>query len=355
MDNINTVFAEQELSPLDVPFQELIFNALAGMGLTPFKSDAGIVCAELTVLGQPYALAYFASAREVFYTDEHVLRLEGRADFKLYKELYFKFRRKQSIWAEVVDSKYWGMDRYLFIVDYDGVSADDSLYGILKSELENDMYVMKKVLCNMESLPGAIFSPFAPVAHRANDMPEVYCTRASVSPYDKPPVDFASTTTTVFKPADYDGMMQTLANRGNSKAVKRVAAVLFQRIMGVDYSLVEGEAWPEVSRSGADAEYGLPYFMLSRGEQVGLAFCLYLGLAHDDVHEGMCLGISESLNALDPLKQLNAYDCIRHFILATGASVYIRTDKSESLQMAERKLMLAKTMARRGSEMVPHY
>ena len=355
MDDINTVFAEQELSPLDAPFQDLIFNALTGMGFTPFKSDSGTVCAEMTVLGQTYALAHFASAREVFYTDEHVLRLQGRSDFKLHKELYFKFRRKQSIWAEGDDSKYRSMDKYLFIIDYDGVSADDSLYGILKSELENDMYVMKKVLCTLDSLRGAVSSPFAPVAHRANDMPQVYCTRASINPYEEARADFASTATTVFKPADYDAMAQTLANRGNSKAVKGVAAILFQRIMGADYSLVEGEGWPEVSRSGADAEFGLPYFMLSRGEQVGLAFCLYLALAHDEVREGMCLGISETLNALDPLKQLNAYDCIRHFILATGASVYIRTDKSESLQMAERKLMLAKTMARRGSEMVPHH
>lgn len=353
MDDINKVFAEQELSPVDAAFPDLIFHALTRMGFSPFKMESGTVCAELTVFGEVYALAHFASAREVFYTDEHVLRNQGRKDFRLYHELYRKFRTKQSIWADTDDKKYARVDKYLFVVDYDGVSDDDSLYGVLKMEVENDMYVMKKVLCNMDSLRGAVSSPFAPVAHRANDTPEVHCTRASIHPFDKAPLDFDSTVTSVFKPADYDALVATLANRGNRKAIQAVTAALFQRIMGKDYSIVAGDEWPEVSR-GPKSDHGMPYFMLSRGEQVALPFCLYLALAHDAVTEGMCIGISESLNALDSLRQLNAYDCLRHFIIATGASVYIRTDKTDCLQMAERKLVLAKTLARRAGELVSH-
>lgn len=353
MDDINKVFAEQELSPVDAAFPDLIFQALTRMGFSPFKTESGTVCAELTVFGEIYALAHFASAREIFYTDEHVLRNQERKDFRLYNELYRKFRTKQSLWADIGDKKYDRMDKYLFVVDYDGVSDDDLLYGVLKMEVENDMYVMKKILCDMDSLRTAVSSPFAPVAHRANAVPAVHCTRASIHPYDKPPLDFDGTVTTVFSPADYDAMVRTLANRGNRKAIQAVTAALFQRIMGKDYSIVAGDEWPEVSR-GVKSEHGMPHFILSRGEQVALAFCLYLALAHDDVTEGMCIGISESLNALDTLRQLNAYDCLRHFIIATGASMYIRTDKSDCLQMAERKLVLAKTLAQRAGEVVPH-
>jgi hypothetical protein len=126
-----------------------------------------------------------------------------------------------------------------------------------------------------------------------------------------------------------------------------LAATLFRRIMGSDYRLVDGDAWPEVARG--DNDWSLPNYMLGNGEQVALSFALFLALAYHRVQEGegvgMCVGVRESLNALDLVRQVNALDLLRDFVAATGASLCFQTDKSDIRSLVERKFQHAQAMA----------
>lgn len=347
MDNINKTFAELELSPVDTAFLDNMFPKLVGYGLNPVRTLNGTLCVELKAFGAAYAVAHIVSAREVFYTDEHVALDSGRPD-NLCKKLLHKLHGKQRLWVEHDDASHKHLERLIFIVDADGISFDEK-FAVLRMTIENDMYAAKKTLCTWGTLRDAMASPFRPVAHRAHDRPSVYCTRSSVHEFDpKPKADYATTVTAAFKPANFSSMQEEIATRANRNAVRAVAGKVFRRIMGTDYLVVEGDEWPEVSRSGPDG--GMPYFMLSNGEKMVLAFALFLALAHDQVEEGMCIGVCGSLNALDTMRQLHAYDCLFHFMVATGASVYFRSDNSDCQVLAERKLVLAQTLVRHAIE-----
>jgi hypothetical protein len=344
MNDIIKVFAEQELSPLDAASLTKIHQELKRIGIDATITQSGTVCAELKAFNETYALAHFVSAREIFYRDEYVDRYKERSDYRLHQELLQKLHCKQRLWVELDAEKFSKLDKYIFVVDSDGVTSRDE-YGVFRVEVENDLFRAKKVLCTLDALREVVSSPFNPVAHRANVEPAVYCTLASTLPFNPPKADFNDTVTAVFRPADYPAMCDALTKRGNSKAIKALVGNLFQRVMGAEYRLIDGTAWPEVSQS--ISKLGLPYFLLSNGEQVALSFCLFLALAHDEVGEGLCIGIRESLNSLDTLRQLNAYDCLRFFVVATGSSVYLQSDNAQNLQLAERKLTLAKNLARR--------
>lgn len=331
MTETNEIFKEQALTLVDEPFLLEILEQVIGTGLAVARITAnGTVCAELTQAGVPYARALLVSAREVFYTDEDVEEKQGKG-WSLVQTLDRKLSGKQARWLDCDKSS---LDTYIFIVKPKGFKLPAG-QQVMPQHVELDMYYARKVVCSIEDLARVLAPAFSCVAHRASLAPRIECSRASLHEFD-PPFEFAKTVTHPFKPQVHDELVAEVAVRGNAKAIKRLTEVLFQRILGSDYRLADGDCWPDVIRG--DGDEGMPMFMLGNGERVALSFCIFLALCHDRVEENMCIGVKESLNALDMSRLLNTFDLVRDFVAATGVSICFQTDRNDSRTWAERKV-----------------
>jgi hypothetical protein len=340
----NEHFADYKLSPVDTDFLDVIQAHLTKLGLSARLTDEGTVQAVLTQLGQPYALGIFVSAREVFYRDAEIDDQVSRGR-NLLQALKWTFDRKQAHW--VGDTKTTTkLATYLFVVR-DESAAHDPQFDPIMLDVELNMYHAPKRICWLGELDQVTRPAFTPVAHRAHEQPTIHCGRASFNEFDKP-FDYVGTVTRPFKPQDHASLVEQLAARGNRTAIMKLTEQLFRSVMGIDYRLVEGDGWPEVARGPAGVnDWSMPagVGMLSQGEETVLTFCLFLALAHDAVEDGMVIGVRESLNRVDPNRQFKAFDLLRDFIAATGASVCYQTDKSECIRLAESRMKVGVALA----------
>lgn len=347
MESLNEIYKEKELSPLDEQGLNQIQKHLESLGVTAVRTETGTLRAELKRFGTNYILAHFVSGREVFYRDEHIEAAEAEAWRGGPNPQLRKLQSKQRLWLKGDVKTYSDLAKRIFVVDLDNAAADPQ-YTAFAQQLELDMQVSLKVLCTLESLHEAIAAPFRPVAHRAFDEPFVHCTRASVCEFDKPIPDFKALVTRLYKLDDFRTMCKQLQERKNRAAVLATASRAFTRIMGASYSLVDTDGDIEMVR-GAGSQ-PMPDFMVGRGELTAMSYCLFLALAHDRVNEGMCIGIKESLNTLDSLRHLKALTVLAEFVIATGASVYFQTDKSDYVHLAEVLLSEATRIASQGTK-----
>ena len=339
----NEHFAESKLSPVDTAFLDVIQAQLTKLGLNAKLTDNGTVEAELTQLGRPYALGIFVSANEVFYRDAGIDE-DIQRGMRLNDVLERKFGSKQAHWVDGCKSK---LEKVLFVVRAEDADQDPQFDGAMLAAELNMNYVLKRI-CWLGELDEVTRPSFTPVAHRAHQQPTFACSRASVHEFEKPIFDFAGTVTLPFNPQDFATMVEQVATRGNSAAIKGLTGKLFRTVMGIDYRLVDGDAWPEVARGPVGAsDWSMPagMGMLSQGEETTLAFCLWLALAHDSVVEGMVVGVREHLNRVDSNRQYRMFGLLRDFIAATGASVRFQTDKSDSRSLAERRLKVGVDIA----------
>lgn len=337
----NEQFADMRLPPVDAAFLAVIQAHLTTLGLTATISDSGAVHAELSQCGQPYALGIFVSAAEVFYRDEEVEK-RLRSMGSLIQVLDRNFTSKQSHWVDAANTK---LAKYVFVVRAEGQVPDAQFDGAMMA-VEMNMYAAPKFVCFLGDLDRLTRSAFTPVAHRAHAQPKITFSRASFNEFDKAPFEYAQLVTLPFEPQNHPQLVEQLAARGNSNAIKALTSQLFRRVMGMDYRLVDGDAWPEVAR-GPASDWSMPVGigMLSRGEEMAVTFCLFLALAHDAVTEGMYVGFRESLNAVDPGRQFRMFEVLRDFIAATSASVCLQTDKNELLRLAESRMKLGVDLA----------
>lgn len=344
----NETFAEQKLSPVDTVFLEVIRARLAKLGLNAKLTENGAVEAELTQFGQPYALGVFVSANEVFYRDAGIDE-DLRSGKSLIELLERKFARKQAHWVGGSKTK---LEKILFVVRGEGTVPDPQFNAVMM-DVELNMHYAVKRICWLGELDEVTRSAFTPVAHRARQQPTFSCSRASFNEFEKATFDFAGTVTLPFNPRDCASMVEQVATRGNSAAIKKLTGQLFRHVMGIDYRLVDGDAWPEVARGPAGAsDWSMPVGvgMLSQGEETVVAFCLYLALAHDAVVEGMVIGVREHLNRVDSNRQYKVFGLLRDFVAATGASVCFQTDNGDSRSLAERRIQIGVNIAAQAAQ-----
>lgn len=180
---------------------------------------------------------------------------------------------------------------------------------------------------------------FASVAHRAHVHPSLYCVQCG-SRSKGPVPDFDAVVTSRFEPAKIGNLLAELALRGNRRGIQSAAASAFSLIRGADHQLLFVDSWPEVAVKGTlgEEDMTLPLALLSRGEQVIVAFCVYLALTHDQVTAGMCLGFTDSVTSMDLQMQSNLFNCLGQFSSASGVSLYIEVSSRDTLQLAERML-----------------
>lgn len=343
---INEIFENRKLPPVDEAFLPVLLERLRSLGLEASITEAGVVRADLTRHGHTYAVGMFASARQVFHSSEDIVRQCQRRS--LIDVMNYKLREQQSQWFE---SEPRGVDRYLYIVKPDDFTIPPGLAGVaLDAEL--DCYCALKTVCSLDELASRMLSPFADVARRANDEPVLHCGRASRSEFETS-FDYAALATLPFRPEQFAQLVAQVGRRRDPAAVRALAATLLRRILGSDYRVVDGDAWPELARG--DNDWSLPPYMLGHGELVALSFALFLALAYEQVQagqgQGMCVGVSESLNALDLVRQFNALDLLRDFVAATGASVCFQTDKSDIRGLVERKVKHGQDIAKQAAQL----
>ncbi|KVP75260.1 hypothetical protein WJ96_05750 [Burkholderia ubonensis] len=99
--------------------------------------------------------------------------------------------------------------------------------------------------------------------------------------------------------------------------------------------LIEGTDEMMYDRSGH--KHARPWFCIGRGEQVGLAFCIFAALAAEDAAPPTWLGFTDVVNYLDLSHYLLTLDVLRDLV-ATGTSVYVKTNKEDYRRLAQSKL-----------------
>ena len=114
--------------------------------------------------------------------------------------------------------------------------------------------------------------------------------------------------------------------------VRELASKLYRRCMGSEHKVFWVDGVPELGRS--HEEGGMEATYCSSGERIAFAVSLFMARAMMDVTPGMCIGFHNSFDRMDTLRQVGAYDCLREFIAATGASVLIHSAKESLRQLA---------------------
>lgn len=333
-------YDEQEELVVDTAFCERISAQLKTAGYEPVITTGGSVRFEVKVCGEVWSVGHVMPASRCFTVKEEWTPANTQ-------------RRQRSIFMDMQDAcayDDWNSTPrpplYVYLVGEASLIGKGE-FAMLRWELERDTSIARKFICSFEDLSKTMRNPFNPVAYRANVAPKLYCF---ADREEKEQPNYDEMVTKPFNERDFSCMLETLAQRENAPRIRQQVVTLFRRILGADYALYgEGDEWPAVGRVG-DTE-GVPHSWASSGEQTTLALSLYLALLHDSVPENLCIGIRASLNRLDLLAQINALDCIAQFVLATGSSVYFKTDNQQNLRNAENRLTPAVRLATKIGEM----
>lgn len=325
---------DHRLSAPDETGPARIMALLAELGLK-CREEKGLVF--LTPDGPSLSLTALVSATELFAWDEaqderlarrRASRVPGAGDL---------FGTKVALWRQGCP-RLSGPNAYLYVVDLDNWMEDATNQAVALMT-EHDDRVVRKFICGPGELAQLLANPFGP-AYTGEHRPQFEVHRRDQSLYGKPVPDFATTVTHAFeRVADSDCWLEQLQQHPDAARLLGVANDLARRVMGTDYRLPAAGDEVLMTRWGKCSS--IPWYCMGNGEQYGLAFCAFLALAADDVTPDTWIGVSEVLNYLDLSRFLLAADVLRDFVVATGANVYFRTNKSDYLELVRAKLEAA--------------
>ena len=326
--------ADRDLPAPDETGPARLLALLAGAGMPAYEKDGLVLLS--SEAASPATQVAFVSASELFGRDElleqflarrHLGRL-GMTDF---------FTKKLWLWLEDHD-KLSGPHAYLVVVDMDNW-LDDPLNLDVAHLVENDVAGVRKIVTTAADLPARLANPFGSSRVGAR-LPKFEVQRMDPHPFETPPRDFKATVTHVFdhkvEPCDW---MEQLFARPDAEQLLPVARALVRRVMGAPFELTDRYDNVMLHRLGRRAP--LPFHGLSYSEQHGLAFCAYLAMAAADATPKTWLGITDVLGCLDLSHYLLALDVVRDLIIATGANVYLKSNKSDQQNLARLKFEAA--------------
>lgn len=236
------------------------------------------------------------------------------------------------------NNAFKGMSAQLYVLDLDKGLVDPANQPVAYM-LEHDMRTVRKFVCAPEELLERLHNPFG-AAYNGDLVPQLEISRVDHLSFEPEPRDFASTVTHAFVPGRAPSVWhQKLQRHPESVRLNLLANRLAKRIMGRDYELHASEDVVVLLRGGQRQE--LPWFCLGNGEQYGLAFCSFLALASEDASSASWIGFSDVLTYLDDSRYLLFLEVLHDFILATGANIYLRANKKDCRDVAQRKLAMA--------------
>lgn len=285
----------------------------------------------------PAAVVALVSASELFAWDEQQdARLARRRAHRMVGATDL-FSAKVAMYRSSCTALA-GPHAYLYLVDLDGWldSSDNRTIGRL---LEQDVRGVRKFVCRPDQLVDLLANPFGK-AYTGRQLPEFEVHRQDRHPLDPPVLSFAETVTHPFvRVQDTYSYVTKLYQHSDAVRVTALATKLARRIMGPDFEFVPGCDGVMLDRCGERSP--MPWFCLGNGEQQGLAFCAYLALAFEDASPDSWLGVSEVLNYLDLSHYILALDALRDFMMATGANMYLTTNRNDYRDLAEGKFRAA--------------
>ncbi|MNR71273.1 hypothetical protein D3C71_18880 [compost metagenome] len=219
---------------------------------------------------------------------------------------------------------------------------------VLRYMLEMDFRFALKRTCALGELAGWLVNPFATWPERAlGPVRAQVLTRSPNSWEQRPPALVGTAELTVAILDAVPELGEQVHAHPKAAAIKSLAALLVQRILGAGYEL----AWEdeELQVKCPSAPSGLPLHYLGRGELCAVALCLLLAREHAQESRATCIRLLGAHNALDDVRHYRALLCLMDFIEATGASVEIETDHSSNRQLAQRFLTEAASLANKAS------
>lgn len=204
-------------------------------------------------------------------------------------------------------------------------------HRIHREYVESDRYSPVKRVMSVDELPSAVNPLFYHRNSRANNAPKITILRHLQYGSAK-----LSSATHVFDREDELNQFRTNPFGRLTSDEQSLTGRIYREIMGSAYHILWKQDGPELARLG-DAQ-GIPQELSSAGERTALAFSAYLARHVKLTVPGMCLGLHNFFNGMDDLRRFNALCCVGAFIEATGASVLIQSEKSETRQLAKAAL-----------------
>jgi hypothetical protein len=310
---------ETEVKPLTPQFLPEVEALLAASGQDFTRVDGALRC-ELKAFESIYAVVYIVSAENFFIHGTPV------------KDAYNDFRRRQAELLEAERNNLPRKDPYLFVVGNDEIMFHPDFLD-LRWTLEHDDRVAKKAILSISELPAWLRSPFPLLtgAARANDKP-VFTEMRDLDYQAEQP----SVANYVFEPRNILDTVEKDFLTASSAEMELVNAV-YQRVMGSTHRVFYDEDGIGLGHVGD--EDGIPLPFCSAGESLILAFSVFMARAAGAVFPGMCLGIHGGFNMMDTLRRYSATDCVREFVISTGASVVVQSNKSEVTRFAQNRLV----------------
>jgi hypothetical protein len=313
-----------------------ILKMLEGLRLKGTELESGLVLLEQPAPARAEVIA-LVSAAELFCWDDAQLTRIKRLRMGRVAGMTELFSSQVQIWQKRSENLA-GPHAYLIVVDLDNWLHDAGNEDIA-AMVELDTRAVRKFVCRENELAALLANPFG--EPRATDrLPEFEVQRMDPHSFEPAPRDWASTVTHPFhRMDDTEAWLDLLKNYRERDRVTKLANRLIRRVMGRGYQLCEIRHEVLIERSGRCAP--MPWFMLGLGEQYALAFCIYLALVSESASADMWLGLTSVVNHLDLSHYLLALDVLRDFVVATGASVYLKTNKENYQRLAKGKLELA--------------
>lgn len=300
----NTLLDIAQLSQLE---QLLTANSI------PFtRADDSLRC-ELTVANTTYGAVYLVPAEGVF-TDAYDRSALSDRMCNIQDGLFtdeFNARPRKDLYLVVVGAA-------------DFLARPPCVHGAC--DIEQDTSYAKKEVMTPEQVVNWLRGPFwhlsgnlranakpmfATVAHHRNEVPP------------KPNYLF-----------DFEGILENCEEPHH--VIRELTDSAYRRVMGSRRKVVWAGEYPELGWD-KDVE-GTPVAFSSSGERIAFAVALFLARAMMDMRPGMCLGFNASFDRLDTVRQIGAYDCLREFVVATGANVVVYSSKSSLRDLLQHRV-----------------
>lgn len=301
-------------------------SQLAALGIETVLTEEQTLCGELTAHGAAYATLHVLIAEAYFEGVPTLKKASAYQDY-LYESVSDPGPGAQKPAAQ--------KPAYVLIVGRRAF-IECPAFAVVLCELEACGAVAKKHVCAVDDLATWVVNPFE--AWPVLDAPEL--TLFTDNPLCE---DYSATSTDRYLDAlsgrkrltlpsgpevchftgalDIPAALEQLAGLPDRERSQRLVNTLFRRVISTEMSLAwDADRGPLLSRAGC-GELPLPCW--SNGERLVFALCAFLALVHAKA-EGPCSLVIHAISGLDALRRLAVLDCLRDFVHATGARLWVR-------------------------------
>lgn len=329
--NWAVVREEREFYSLSAPDESgpAKIKAMLAAAQVPCVENHGLIFLTDT----PFTIA-LVSATELFHWDsEQSLKISKQTS--RLSAIVNLFQRKIGVWRET-HTELAGPNAYLYVVDLDKWLAQGDNRVIADLTI-SDSRVVRKIVCGLDLLLQLISNPFE--KSYSGPRPQLDVQRADPVVYQPLVRDFNATVTHAFTARSAsDAWVLKMLRHPEAARVKARANKLVSFILGPNYQFTDNDTDIAISRNRIQE---VTWDCLGTSEQYSLAFCAYLALVAETATNETWLGISEVLNYFDEVRFFNFIDLLHHFIVATGANVYIRTNRTDYRELCLKRLTLS--------------